>query len=310
MEDLPTKDKVNSTELTTTPVDLSDPRLDDYRVIKDRQLTAEFHRSSHNSSEALATPASPTITPAPAPGKFMAEGELVVAHLIDSHYPTLSVLCADNRVASMHAPLQRLRQAHPDTPIFTLPKSQIESLVGFSMHRGVMAIGQRLAEDDPHSVLRRCQPRRPLLLLEDICNHDNIGAAFRNAAAFGAAGILLSPRCTDPLYRKALRVSMGHILRVPWAYMPSWPDWHEVVKAQGIRTLAMTPRGDAELGELARTLQHGRIAILIGSEGPGLTAETMSTASYRTKIQMAPGTDSLNAAVASAVALYELATPG
>ena len=286
--------------------DFSDPRLDDYRIIKDRQLTVEFIRNAEgyrNSSVVR---------------KFMAEGESVVGTLVRSHYPTLSVLCARQRLEHMTGYLAPLS---PDVPVYVLDKSHIEPLVGFSVHRGVMAIGSYPTEADPIAVASRCRPGKPLLVLEDIFNHDNIGGLFRNAAAFGAAGIILNDRCSDPLYRKAIRVSMGHVLRVPFAFVgvaetgpTSWPAFLRTLAEMDIATCAMTPRqpdGTIDLDALAAKGggQQQRIAVLIGSEGPGLTVEALTLAKYKVSIAMAEGTDSLNAYVAGAVALHRLCTP-
>lgn len=286
--------------------DFSDPRLDDYRIIKDRQLTVEFIRNA----EAYRNPS--------VVRKFMAEGESVVGTLVRSQYPTVSVLCARQRLEHMAGYLAPLS---PDVPVYVLDKSHIEPLVGFSVHRGVMAIGSYPTEADPIAVASLCRPGRPLLVLEDIFNHDNIGGLFRNAAAFGAAGIILNDRCSDPLYRKAIRVSMGHVLRVPFAFVGvaqtgpvSWPEFLQTLAGMGVATCAMTPRqpdGTVDLNELATNGggQRQSVAVLIGSEGPGLTAEALALAKCKVSIAMVDGTDSLNAYVAGAVALHRLSTP-
>ncbi len=286
--------------------DFADPRLDDYRIIKDRQLTAEFLRNADGyRSQSIVR-------------KFMAEGESVVGTLIRSRYPTVSVLCARQRLEHMADYLAPLAT---DVPVYVLDKSHIEPLVGFSVHRGVMAIGAYPTEADPIAVAGLCRPGKPLLVLEDIFNHDNIGGLFRNAAAFGAAGIILNNRCSDPLYRKAIRVSMGHVLRVPFAFVgvaetgpTSWPVFLQTLAAMGIATCAMTPRqpdGTVDLNELATKLggQQQCVAVLIGSEGPGLTPAALAAAKYKVSIAMVDGTDSLNAYVAGAVALHRLSRP-
>jgi len=306
---------------------IDDPRLIDYRDVKDRQLAGDFTRDlPHNN-----TPHTP------APSKFMAEGESVVGILIRSAYPVLSVLCARQRLTAMAGHLAALEAAAPQVPIYIVDAALIEPLIGFPMHRGVMAIGLRTPStpspapaptDAPHAealrVIALATPARPLVVLEDIFNHDNIGGMFRNAAAFGAAGILLTARCSDPLYRKAIRVSMGHALRVPFAFLPDLPpaphqpaapaSWLPLLHDAGIQTVAMTPRQpsgttDLEVLAAAQRAAPRRVAILIGSEGPGLSAQAISGATHRVSIAMAPGTDSLNAYVAGAVALHRLAMP-
>jgi tRNA G18 (ribose-2'-O)-methylase SpoU len=313
---------------------IDDPRLIDYRDVKDRQLAGDFTRDlPHNSDN------SNTTTPTPAPSKFMAEGESVVGILIRSAYPVLSVLCARQRLTAMAGHLAALEAAAPHVPIYIVDSALIEPLIGFPMHRGVMAIGLRTSstsstspapepDTTPHAEARRvialATPTRPLVVLEDIFNHDNIGGMFRNAAAFGAAGILLTARCSDPLYRKAIRVSMGHALRVPFAFLPDVPpaphqpaapaSWLPLLHDAGIQTVAMTPRQpsgttDLEVVAAAQRAAPRRVAILIGSEGPGLSAQAIAGATHRVSIAMAPGTDSLNAYVAGAVALHRLAMP-
>lgn len=311
---------------------IDDPRLIDYRDVKDRQLAGDFTRDLPRDTDSNNT--------APAPSKFMAEGESVVGILIRSAYPVLSVLCARQRLTAMAGHLAALEAAAPHVPIYIVDSALIEPLIGFPMHRGVMAIGLRTPsasttspapepDTTPHAEARRvialATPARPLVVLEDIFNHDNIGGMFRNAAAFGAAGILLTARCSDPLYRKAIRVSMGHALRVPFAFLPDLPlspgqppppaSWIELLHSQGIETVAMTPRQptgttDLEVLATAQRAAPRRLAVLIGSEGPGLSSQAISGATHRVSIAMDPGTDSLNAYVAGAVALHRLAVPG
>ncbi len=312
---------------------IDDSRLIDYRDVKDRQLAGDFTRDLARSSDTN-TDTTTTAVP-PAPSKFMAEGESVVGILIRSAYPVLSVLCARQRLTAMAGHLAALEAAAPHVPIYIVDSALIEPLIGFPMHRGVMAIGQRTNPSpapaptdaphaDAHRVIALATPARPLIILEDIFNHDNIGGMFRNAAAFGAAGILLTARCSDPLYRKAIRVSMGHALRVPFAFLPDLPpvpnqpappaSWLPLLHDAGIQTVAMTPRQptgttDLEVLAAAQRAAPRRVAILIGSEGPGLSAQAIAGATHRVSIAMAPGTDSLNAYVAGAVALHRLAMP-
>ncbi len=149
-----------------------------------------------------------------------------------------------------------------------------------------------------------------MVVLEDLSNHDNIGAIFRNAAALGASGILLSPRCADPLYRKSLRVSVGLALRVSWATATNWPEDMDILHRHGFETLALTPAGESSLAEVATQRCKGfmrHVALMVGAEGPGLTKQTLLRARQRVSIPMVTGVDSLNAATACAVALYELA---
>ena len=236
-------------------------------------------------------------------GLFMAEGELVVRTLLESEHRVVSVLCTPTRLEGMAGDLAALP---PETPILVAERRVIESVVGFDLHRGILALGERSAPPTAGELIERC---RVLVVCEDLANHDNTGAVFRNLACLvgEGAGVLLSPGCCDPLYRKGLRVSMGHALRLPFARLEPWPSGLEKVVAAGLETVALTPAGDAEN---ILTLEHNpntKLAFLVGAEGPGLTAATMGLASRRVRIPMAAGADSLNVATSLAVALSHLA---
>lgn len=273
---------------------LDDPRLADYRDIKDRQLTSDFHRPGHLAS------------PNENPGKFMAEGEVVLRVLLRSSHRILSILTTPTRLDSIREELTLLPRG---VPVFIIDQARIEHLVGFNLHRGLMAIAARNPPADPAAIISRAAHRRPLLLLEDLTNHDNIGSIFRSVAAFGAAGILLSPRCADPLYRKALRVSVGCALVVPWAFSPDWPVTLEQVKAAGVQLLGFT------LTSTSITLEDAAVsarasaqptAFVFGTEGPGLSLATSRQCDQRVLIPMASGVDSLNVGVTAAIALYRM----
>jgi len=275
--------------------DLADPRLAPYATLRDAEL---LHRQS---------PSNPVIGSA---GAFMAEGELVVRHLIDSPFGVESVLTTPNRLRTIQDALERLP---PETPVYLADQPLMNSIVGFNIHRGLLAVGLRGREPTAAELIARA---RVLLVLEDLVNHDNIGAMFRNAAALvgPSAGILLSPRCADPLYRKAIRVSMGHALRVPFARLPDWPAGLADVKAAGYRVIALSPEpGAADLHDLEARLRADahppRLALLLGTEGAGLTPAALAAADERIRIPMAPGVDSLNVAVAAAIALHRLVRP-
>ena len=275
--------------------DLADPRLAPYATLRDAEL---LHRQS---------PSNPVIGSA---GAFMAEGELVVRHLIDSPFGVESVLTTPNRLRTIQDALERLP---PETPVYLADQPLMNSIVGFNIHRGLLAVGLRGREPTAAELIARA---RVLLVLEDLVNHDNIGAMFRNAAALvgPSAGILLSPRCADPLYRKAIRVSMGHALRVPFALLPDWPAGLADVKAAGYRVIALSPEpGAADLHDLEARLRADahppRLALLLGTEGAGLTPAALAAADERIRIPMARGVDSLNVAVAAAIALHRLVRP-
>ncbi|MFT3683953.1 MAG: RNA methyltransferase [Phycisphaerales bacterium] len=285
---------------TTVPVtDPSDPRLADYAGVKERQHAQDFGSVGENGEPAGGAGGAPF-------GKFYAEGKVVLHHLVRSDYPTLSVLATPAQVEANTGDLSLLP---PSVPIYTLPHEQMEKVIGFTIHRGLLAIGARRRPLTTAELLTQARTRRgPLVILEDLSNHDNIGGIFRNAAALGASGVLLSPRCADPLYRKSLRVSVGLALRIPWAVAAEWPAEIDAVHQAGFETLALTPSGDRSLAEFgfASSGSERALALLVGAEGPGLTPHTMSLARHKVAIPMSVGVDSLNAATASAVALYEL----
>jgi tRNA G18 (ribose-2'-O)-methylase SpoU len=274
--------------------DPADPRLADYADVKERQLAAEFGGPGLSGS-----PDAPF-------GKFYAEGKVVLHHLVRCEHTTLSVLATPAQVDANREDLSRLPES---VPVYTLPHEQMEGVIGFTIHRGLLAVGARKRPRTVDELLgSAAEHGGPLVILEDLTNHDNIGAIFRNAAALGASAVLLSPRCADPLYRKSLRVSVGLALRLPWATAESWPTDLARVHAAGFQTLAMTPSGDQSLADVASDRRKGsvRVALMIGAEGLGLTPQTMAAARQRVRIPMAGGVDSLNAATSCAVALYEL----
>lgn len=281
-----------------TPVhDLDDPRLLPYRNQKDAWLHA-----AHNPD---AQPSSPVPGgDVPLPGRFMAEGSLVVEQLLASPYPVESVLVSEHRAGAL-APL--LDRVPPSVPVYVCPRAVLEGVLGFDMHRGLLACGRRLPDPDPIELARAC---RALVVLEDLTNHDNTGSVFRSAGVLGGVGVgvLLSPRCCDPLYRKSLRVSMGHALRVPFARMNDWPDGLGALAALGYEVLALDPRDGAEA--IDRVTPPDRPALVFGAEGPGLTEGVRRVVSRGVVVPQAPGADSLNIGVAAGIAMHRLIRPG
>lgn len=226
----------------------------------------------------------------PEKGFFIAEGEQVVRRAAAAGYPMRSLLLADNR-----EPLQGL----PDSPVLTASHPVLEATTGFHVHRGVLASFGRLPLRDADEVLAASER---VLVLEDINNHTNLGAIFRSAAGLGMDAVLLSPRCCDPLYRRAIRVSMGEVFALPYAYLRPFPEGVQQVRDAGFRVLAMTPRGT----DLRDVDVSGRVALLLGAEGPGLTEESMAASDLRVGIPMAAGVDSLNIAACAAVGCWAL----
>lgn len=237
-----------------------------------------------------------------AEGLFMAEGELVVRTLIESEHSVVSVLCTPRRLETMRADLERLPR---ETPVFVAERRVVEQIVGFDLHRGVLAVGRRHRPPSAADLLERS---RLLVLCEDLANHDNVGAVFRNVACLAGveAGVLLSPACCDPLYRKSLRVSMGHALRVPFGRLEPWDPGLGVVREAGFETIALTPDPAAEDIRNFKHTPNIRLALVLGAEGPGLAEATLAAADRRVRIPMAPGADSLNVATSLAVALSHL----
>lgn len=261
---------------TITPIsDAADPRLDDYR-----DLTTADRRPDRPGGRGL----------------VIAEGVVVVRRLIGSPYPLRSLLGVPRRIDELADDLAPL-----DVPAYATDAAVMAAAVGFHLNRGVLAVADRPAPADAAALARGA---RVLAVLEGVGDHENLGALFRNAAALGVDGVLLGPRCADPLYRRSVRVSMGHVLRVPFATMPMpWPDSLALLRAAGLRIAALTPDPDA-VPIAQADLGAGPVALLLGAEGPGLSPATLAAAEVRVRIPMASGVDSLNVATAAAVAFH------
>jgi len=224
----------------------------------------------------------------PEKGFFIAEGEQVMLRAAAAGYPLRSVLVAENR---------DVPEGLPDAPVLVASYPVLEAVTGFHVHRGILASFARLPLRDPDDVLRTAER---VLVLEDVNNHTNLGAVFRSAAGLGMDAVLLSPTCCDPLYRRAVRVSMGEVFQLPYAYLPPFPGGLATVQRHGFRLLAMTPGG----ADLATVEITGRTALLLGAEGPGLTEEAMAASDLRVGLPMQRGVDSLNIAAAAAVGCW------
>lgn len=237
-------------------------------------------------------------------GLFVAEGRLVVRRLLEgSRFPTHSLLAT-------RPALDDLRDAlamRTSVPVYEASAQTIRAVVGFKFHRGCLALGDAGHPDAPDTVFLPAGPRI-MLALEDLADPDNVGAVFRNAAAFGAAGVLLSPGCADPLSRKAIRVSMGATLSIPFASTP-WHDGLAGLRAAGYMLVALTPHPRAAAVQAlgAHAARSRRLALMLGAEGSGLSDESQRAADLCVRIPMAPGVDSLNVATACAIALHRLA---
>jgi tRNA G18 (ribose-2'-O)-methylase SpoU len=257
--------------------DADDPRIEGYRQVRERDLVGRQ-------------------------GGFMVEGEVVLRAWARSgrRHSLSSALIAETRAAALRPLLDTL----PDeVVVYHAPPAVMDRIVGFPIHRGVLALGRRAPEPDPASLLAGLAPRALIVALFGISNHDNIGGIFRNAAAFGADAVLLDGACCDPLYRKAIRVSVGAALITPFVRLESGTDLLGLIAGCGFEAVALSPSGALPLTQLRRP---ERVALLLGAEGPGLPAQVLERA-RTVAIPMARNFDSLNVATACGVALNHLA---
>lgn len=251
-----------------------DPRIEPYRAIRERDLVGRE-------------------------GLFVAEGRVVLEKLAHAGlHPIRSLLIAEARLPSLRPLLDALP---PEIPAYVAAQGVVDAVAGFPMHRGILAIGERRAPS-PLALLAGLPKSALVVALSAIANHDNMGGIFRNAAAFGADAVLLDAACCDPLYRKAIRVSVGAALITPFAQLTADQDLPEILAAACFETVALSPRGEVELNELAC---GPRVAAIFGAEGPGLAPQLLAR-SRTVRIEMAHGFDSLNVATASGLVLYQL----
>ncbi|MGV6815104.1 MAG: TrmH family RNA methyltransferase [Phycisphaerales bacterium] len=243
-------------------------------------------------------------------GCFIAEGVLVVEQLIKSHFAIQSVLVSENRAKNINGVLETVPEG---APIYVAKQSILDEIVGFPMHRGLLACGRRKPNLEPIELAKSC---RALVVLEDLSNHDNVGSVFRSVAAMGGdgVGVWLTRKCCDPLYRKALRVSMGHVLRVPYAVVDDLPQAMASLSPLGYTTIAFTPDNQSKvLGAASRNdspeVGVDRPALLFGAEGPGLSDAALEAAEQCVRIEMTKNVDSLNIAVSAAVGIHRYITP-
>jgi tRNA G18 (ribose-2'-O)-methylase SpoU len=253
----------------------ADPRVAPYTSIREKDLT-----SGHGS-------------------RFIVEGKVTLETLLTrSRFAVESLFLAESRLQPLDGLLQKVPAG---VPVYTAAQDVMDQVAGFPMHRGVLACGLKGTIPQPGEFLTQDETcSKPLLLLSDISNHDNTGACFRNAAAFGAGGVLLDERCCDPLYRKAIRVSSGASLFLPYAQGGTGLDMVNAVLNAGYTVWAMTPRAEAQ--PIQSLPVPDKLAILLGAEGPGLP-DALIAAATPVRIPMAGGFDSINVATAGAIAL-------
>ncbi len=232
-------------------------------------------------------------------GFFLAEGALVIRRLLRSPYRVRAVLGTRHGLAALQDDLAGL-----DSPVYTVSQALMTSIAGFRFHRGALASAERR----PHPDLVEVAAGTDLLLMaEGVTDNENLGALFRNAAAFGAGGVILDATSADPLYRRCVRVSMGQALLLPFTRVAAAPQALGTLRALGFQILALTPAADAD--DVRTVAPRARQVLLVGAEGPGLTDAALAAADHRVRIAMAPGVDSLNVATAAAVVLHHLARP-
>jgi tRNA G18 (ribose-2'-O)-methylase SpoU len=239
----------------------------------------------------------------PAEGMYIAESSRVLRRALAAGHRPRSFFLAEKWLED----LADVFSEFPDVPVYIGSAALLEDITGFHLHRGAMAAMHRPA---PVPLPELLAGARRVAVLEDIVDHTNVGAIFRSAAALGVDAVLVSPRCGDPLYRRSVRVSMGTVFQVPWARLESWPADLEVLRGQGFTVAAMELTGDAvDLDELAAR-NPDKLALVLGTEGAGMSAETLAAVDLAVRIPMRAGVDSLNVAAASAVAFWELRPRG
>ena len=265
--------------------DPADPRLTDYVSLTDVALRRRVE---------------------PERGLYIAESSTVLGRALDAGHEPRSVLCAPRWLPDVEAMLAA-RPGGADVPVYVARTEVLEAITGFHVHRGALAAMQRPALAGVGELLGGVGgrgPARRVAVLEDIVDHTNVGAIMRSAAALGVDAVLVTPRCADPLYRRAVRVSMGTVFQVPWTRIDPWPGGVEVLHGLGFTVAALALAGDAiTLDELAADPPE-RLALVLGAEGDGLKPATVAAADLVVRIPMAGGVDSLNVAAASAVAFW------
>ena len=259
--------------------DFSAPELDVYARLTENQLV--------NRAE-------------PEKGMFIAESPLVIGRALDAGYTPVSFLMEPKDVETRG---KALLERCGDIPVYVAELDVLTQLTGFHLTRGMLCAMYRKPLP---TVERLCQNARRIAVLEDVMNPTNIGAIIRSAAALHMDALVLTSACSDPLYRRAIRVSMGNVFQIPWTYFPKGADWTNQLHQLGFKTVAMALKEDSLDIYDPRLQQEDKLAVVLGTEGDGLAAETIAHCDYTVRIPMSHGVDSLNVAAASAVAFYQL----
>lgn len=273
---------------------IDDPRLDAYARLTEVQLRNKLE---------------------PEKGMFIAESSKVIERAVEGGMQPLSLLMEEKFLPGMEPIIERIKQRYLDfdLPVFILPHGELKQLIGFELTRGALGAFRRPIAASVEEV---CRDARRVAVLEDITNHTNVGAIFRSAAALGIDAVLVTQACYDPLYRRAVRVSMGTVFQVPWARIGadsgatgagSWAhDGIPLLHSLGFKTAALALSDDSIAIDDPQLASEERLALVLGTEGDGLAASTIAHCDYTVRIPMAHGVDSLNVAAASAVAFWEL----
>ena len=263
--------------------DFSDPALDVYTRLTENQL---LNRADPDNA------------------LFVAESPLVIGRALDAGCEPVSFLM--ERQHTQGKGREILARCCQDIPVYTADASVLTQLTGFHLTRGMLCAMRRPKLQSVEDV---CRDARRVVVLENVMNPTNIGAIFRSAAALGMDAVLLTTAGSDPLYRRASRVSMGNVFLIPWTYLPESGDWTQLLRGLGFRTVAMALRNDSVRLDDPRLAAEEKLAIVMGTEGDGLASSTIASCDYTVRIPMYHGVDSLNVAAASAVAFYELGLP-
>lgn len=241
----------------------------------------------------------------PNPGLFLAESPLVIGRALDAGYTPVAMLM-DDAEPQNRALLERVR----GIPVYTAPESTLRTICRFPLVRGAVCLMRRRPLPEPEAI---CRGAKRIAVLENVVNPTNVGAIIRSAAALGMEALLLTPSCSDPLYRRAARVSMGTVFQMPWTYLGTDTQKGADLSrlhAMGFRTAAMALTDNAVTIDDPSLLQEKQIAVILGTEGEGLHPETIAASDYTVSIPMSHGVDSLNVAAASAVAFWNLGQNG
>ena len=260
--------------------DPADPRLADYVSLTDVVLRRRTE---------------------PERGLYIAESQKVIRRALDAGHRPRSYLMARRWLDDLADVVADAEAA--GVPVYFGEHDVIERLTGFHLHRGALAAMQRPVLPDVRSLVENA---RRVIVLEDIVDHTNVGAIFRSAAALGVDAVLVTPRCADPLYRRSIRVSMGTVFQVPWTRVDPWPKGIDVLREAGLTVAAMALSDDSVSLDTLEEAAPKRLALVVGTEGDGLSHRTVADADLTLRIPMAGGVDSLNVAAASAVAMWAL----